>query len=97
MRIQAAEMRFAIQPRPGVRPRVVLDVPHDVGLDFFEWLGLERPEFGVISPRELAPLCRRRLWPLPRNDHPTFQPMAAAVLAIAESAIAAGNTSVLFG
>lgn len=87
-------MRFAIQ---GMAGAVLLEVPHDVGLSFFDWLGLGRPEFGAIPPRKLAPLCRRRLWPMPRNDHPTYQPMAASVLAIAEVAMATGSAHVLFG
>jgi hypothetical protein len=85
-------MRFAI--RGG---NVLLEVPHDVGLSFFEWIGLGRPEFGAIPPRTLAPLCRRRLWPMPRNDHPTLQPLAASMLAIAEAAMATGDAHVLFG
>lgn len=87
-------MRFAIQ---GMAGAVLLEVPRDVGLGFFEWIGLGRPEFGAVSSRELAPLCRRRLWPLPRNDHPMFQPLAASVLAIAEVAMATGDAHVLFG
>jgi hypothetical protein len=66
-------------------------------MGFLDWLGLGRPEFGAIPPRTLAPLCRRRLWRVPRNEHPTFQPLAASMLAIAEAAIATGDAHVLFG
>lgn len=87
-------MRFAIQ---GMGGAALLEVPTDLGLSFFEWLGLGRPEFGAIPSRELAPLCRRRLWPIPRNEHPMFQPLAASVLAIAETAMATGGAHVMFG
>jgi hypothetical protein len=42
----------------------------DDALDLLQWLGLERPEFGAVRRSELAALCRRRLWPMPRNIDP---------------------------
>ncbi len=42
----------------------------DDALDLLQWLGLERPEFGAVRRSELAALCRRRLWPMPRNVDP---------------------------
>jgi hypothetical protein len=59
-------MRFAREGEPG-EAGVLLDLPREDALDLLEWLGLGRPEFGRIAVRELAPLCRRRLWPMPRN------------------------------
>jgi hypothetical protein len=90
-------MRFAIQGAGGA---VLLEMPRDTGLAFLEWLGLGRPEFGAVSARALAPLCRRRLWPMPRNDHPTFRGVAADLLSIAESALRSATSEdvhVLFG
>lgn len=71
-----------------------LVLPRDSALDLLEWLGLGRPEFGALSGRELAPLCRRRLWPLPRNldaargDRPrgTLRTLTAQLLQVAEEA-----------
>ena len=59
-------MRFALEGQP-VEAGVLLDLPREDALDLLEWLGLGRPEFGRIAARELAPQCRRRLWPMPRN------------------------------
>ena len=87
-------MRFGINGVPGP---ILLEVPREIGLGFFEWIGLGRPEFGAVPSRQLAPLCRRRLWPIPRNAHPMFQPLAASVLAIAEAAMATGDAHVVFG
>jgi hypothetical protein len=53
--------------RDSIRDDTVFLLERDDGLDLLEWLGLGRPEFGAIEARVLAPLCRRRLWPMPRN------------------------------
>jgi hypothetical protein len=58
-------MTFAVN---GTVP--VLRTSRGLGLDLLEWLGLGRPAFGAVDVRELLPLCRRRLWPIPRNDGP---------------------------
>jgi hypothetical protein len=71
-----------------------LDLPRGEGLDLLDWLGLGRPEFGAISGRELAPRCRRRLWAVERNAHPSLRARTAELLAVAE---AAGEGMVLFG
>ena len=62
-------MRFAVEGRPS-NPGVLLDLPRQEGLDLLEWLGLDRPEFGRVAIRAIAPLCRRRLWPIARNVDP---------------------------
>jgi hypothetical protein len=59
-------MRFAVEGQPS-KSGVLLDLPRQEGLDLLEWLGLDRPEFGRIAVRAIAPLCRRRLWPIARN------------------------------
>lgn len=77
-------------------------LPRAEGLDLLEWLGLGRPEFGALTGRKLAPLCRRRLWPMPRNldpargDRPrgTLRMRTAQLLALAEQA---GERVVMFG
>lgn len=74
-----------------VRP---LDLPRSEGLDLLDWLGLGRPEFGAIAARELAPRCRRRLWNIERNAHPSLRARTAELLSVAE---AAGEGMVLFG
>lgn len=71
-----------------------LDLPRADGLALLEWLGLGQPEFGAIKARELAPLCRRRLWPVPRNAEPRMRELTRALLAVAEGA---GEGMVLFG
>jgi hypothetical protein len=76
---------------PPARP---LDLPRSEGLDLLDWLGLGRPEFGAISARELAPRCRRRLWDIARNAHPSLRQRTAELLSVAE---AAGEGMVLFG
>ncbi len=48
----------------------LLELPRTEALALLEWLGLGRPEFGAIEVRVLLPLCRRRLWPEPRNARP---------------------------
>ena len=75
-------------------PGSPLDLPRSEGLDLLDWLGLGRPEFGAISARELAPRCRRRLWDIARNAHPSLRARAAELLSVAE---AAGEGMVLFG
>ena len=62
-------MRFAFEGQPS-KSDVLLDLPREEGLDLLEWLGLDRPEFGRIAVRAIAPLCRRRLWPITRNVDP---------------------------
>lgn len=91
-------MRFASSLREGAP----LSLPRAEGLDLLEWLGLGRPEFGALSGRKLAPLCRRRLWPMPRNldaargDRPrgTLRMLTAQLLDLAERA---GERPVMFG
>lgn len=72
----------------------VLEVPRAEGLELLEWLGLGRPEFGAIGGRELAPLCRRRLWNVARNANTTLRARTHALLSVAERA---GEGMVLFG
>ncbi len=86
--------------RLAVEPPIVL--ARTEGLDLLEWLGLGRPEFGALRGDELASLCRRRLWPLPRNldaareDRPrgTLRARTAQLLGLAEQA---GERPVMFG
>jgi len=62
-------MKFVLDRGP-----ILLELPRSDALDLLDWLGLGRPEFGAIDIRELLPLCRRRLWPVPRNiDEPKRQ------------------------
>jgi hypothetical protein len=75
----------------GGRP---LEVPREQGLELLEWLGLGRPEFGAIGGRELAPLCRRRLWGVARNANAVLQRRTRELLVVAERA---GEGMVLFG
>jgi len=69
-------------------------MPREEGLALLEWLGLGRPDFGAIPARDLAPRCRRRLWPLERNAHALLRARTGELLAVAE---AAGDGTVLFG
>ncbi len=91
-------LRFAISPapsRPHPHPQTrPLDLPRSEGLDLLDWLGLGRPEFGAVSARELAPRCRRRLWDIARNAHPSLRARTVELLSVAE---AAGDGMVLFG
>jgi hypothetical protein len=84
-----SRLRFAITSE-----LPLLDVPRQEGLDLLEWLGLGRPEFGAIRARELAPRCRRRLWAIERNAHPSLRARTGELLAVAE---AAGEGMVMFG
>lgn len=84
-------MRFAVA---GCLHAVLLELPRERALDLFEWLGLGRPEMGAIEARALAPVCRRRLWPIPRNDHPLLRRLSADLLAVAE---VADGAMVVFG
>jgi hypothetical protein len=84
-------MRFAVA---GCLHAILLELPRDAALDLFEWLGLGRPELGAIEARALAPLCRRRLWPIARNQHPTLRRLAGDLLAVAE---VADGALVVFG
>ena len=90
------EGTLAVPEQLGVsRPRLpMLDVPRTEGLDLLDWLGLGRPDFGAIPARELAPLCRRRLWAVRRNDHASLKMRTTELLAVAEEA---GEGMVLFG
>ena len=72
----------------------LIELPREEGLDLLDWLGLGRPEFGAIAARELAPRCRRRLWNIERNAHPSRRARTLELLAFAE---AAGEGMVLFG
>ncbi len=49
---------------------LIFELERSDALDLLEWLGLGRREFGAIEPSELLALCRRRLWPEPRNYDP---------------------------
>ena len=72
-------------------------VPREEGLALLEWLGLGRPDFGAISGRELAPRCRRRLWPVfaaASGADPVRVERTRELLAIAEQA---GEGMVVFG
>lgn len=42
--------------------------------DLMDWLGLSKEPCGTIKARELAALCRRRLWPERRNEDPEITP-----------------------
>lgn len=90
------EGTLAVPEQLGVsRPRLpMLDVPRTEGLDLLDWLGLGRPDFGAIPARELAPLCRRRLWAVGRNDHASLKVRTRELLMVAEEA---GEGMVLFG
>jgi len=54
------------------------DLPTEINLanpnarELLEWIGLDAGEFlwGEVQARELAALCRRRLWNEARNDDP---------------------------
>jgi hypothetical protein len=91
---------LSVSPDRSPEPRLL--VPRAEALDLLDWLGLGRPEFGAIDARELAPRCRRRLWPLPRNLDPakagrprgTLRQRTAQLLAVAEEA---GELPVTFG
>ena len=72
-----ATMRFSIEGPGGP---AALELHRDDALDLLAWLGLERPEFGAIEARTLAPLCRRRLWPIPRNVDAATHTRAAGTL-----------------
>ncbi len=96
-------LRFAVSPLTAnavTTPALVL--PRAEGLDLLEWLGLGRPEFGAMKGAELAPLCRRRLWPMPRNLDPakggrprgTLRARTAQLLGVAEEA---GDRPIMFG
>lgn len=87
----AATMRFAVQ---GCLHAILLELPRETALELFEWLGLGRPEMGAIEARDLAPRCRRRLWPIARNEHPVLRKLSADLLSIAE---VAGEALVVFG
>lgn len=88
-----ASLRFA--PASGVSaPIAILDMPRQEGLDLLDWLGLGRPDFGAIPARNLAPLCRRRLWDVARNANPVLRARAGQLLHVAETA---GEGMVLFG
>jgi hypothetical protein len=71
-----------------------LELSRPEGLALLDWLGLGQPEFGAIKARELAPLCRRRLWGVARNAEPRMRELTRALLAVAEGA---GEGMVLFG
>src|SRR5687767_3724381 len=62
-----------------------LEIDREVGLDFLDWLGLGRAEFGAIEASALRPLCRRRLWPERRNLAPLVTSSSAGIARIRES------------
>ena len=76
------------------RATETFEVAREDGLELLEWLGLGRPEFGAIRGRELAPLCRRRLWNVARNANTPLRARTQALLEVAERA---GEGMVLFG
>lgn len=84
-------MRFGVE---GCLHAILLELPRETALDLFEWVGLGRPEMGAIEARALAPLCRRRLWPIPRNEHPVLRKLSAELLTVAE---VADGALVVFG
>lgn len=63
----------------------VLELPRPAALSLLEWLGLGRPEFGAVEVSILLPLCRRRLWPEPRNEGPLRRAVEALATAISSS------------
>lgn len=71
----------------------ILELPRPDALALLEWLGLGRPDFGAIEVNILLPLCRRRLWPEPRN----LGPLRTHVAALAAALTAASETMVHFG
>lgn len=86
----------------GVPSAAALVLSRREGLDLLDWLGLGRPEFGAIDPSELMPRCRRRLWPIPRNEQPELRARTEVLLALAEAAAASrragsGEGVVMFG
>lgn len=50
-----------------VERECMMTLRREDALDLLDWIGLPREDFGAIDARQLAPLCRRRLWPMPRN------------------------------
>lgn len=78
----------------GTSASLFLDMARAEGLALLDHLGLGQPDFGAIAARELAPLCRRRLWAVARNADPALRERTAQLLAVAEHA---GEGMVLFG
>jgi hypothetical protein len=72
-----AFMRFVFDGR-----QPFYSLPRRQALDLLEWLGLGRPCFGAVEVSVLLPLCRRRLWPMPRNDGPLRSHVEALASAI---------------
>jgi hypothetical protein len=93
-------MRFVLE---GAAPErgALLALRRVDALDLLEWLGVDRPEFGRIPARELAALCRRRLWPIARNVDAAFGARPAGALQAYTQELLAGlagsEGSVLFG
>jgi hypothetical protein len=77
----------------GVPSAAALVVSRREGLELLDWLGLGRPEFGAIDANDLAPRCRRRLWPIPRNGREDLRARTQVLLALAEAAAASSPTS----
>lgn len=49
-----------------------LNIANQNARELLTWLGIEHTQdlYGEISASELAALCRRRLWPIKRNEDP---------------------------
>jgi hypothetical protein len=80
----------------------ILELRRADALDLLDWLGLGRPEFGAMEIRDLLPLCRRRLWPIPRNLDPSTPTRASGTLrhfamTLADHLAKEPNAVVLFG
>lgn len=88
-------MRFTSPAAPSA-PSLVLT--RREGLELLEWLGLGRPEFGALPVREIAPRCRRRLWPIARNARADMRARTTMLLSLAEAADASrGEPVIMFG
>jgi hypothetical protein len=52
------------------RPETFVQLGEDDCNDLLKWLGLEPSDFGCVGASDLAARCRRRLWPMARNNDP---------------------------
>jgi hypothetical protein len=80
----------------------ILELRRADALDLLEWLGLGRPEFGAIEIKDILPLCKRRLWPLPRNVDPatptrTSGSLRHYAMTLADRLAGEPNAVLLFG
>ena len=51
---------------------VELNMANGNAVDWMRWIGLASAPCGEIKARELAAMCRRRLWNEPRNHDPAL-------------------------